>query len=132
VFLRDKWLDHPAPEISAKFARVAGSDLIDDQIRSIVPEELRKTEESGRHVVDPVHVFGHSHRPKDIVFDGVRYVHNPLGKPKERRMNMVSQHVDFQLIWDTTKGEVRGEEIIRYWEEKGGGLRALETLWKSK
>jgi predicted phosphodiesterase len=139
IFQRDEWLDHPVPEVSAKFAKVAGSVLIDNQIRSILPENIRTSK------VKHLHVFGHSHRPKDFVHNGIRYVHNPLGKPKEREMKMVSEHVDFQLIWNCTMstciseipedkisysggcGEVPGIRIIRFWEEKGGGKEVLAS-----
>ena len=41
---------------------------------------------------------------------------------------MVSQYVDFQLIWDTAyiKGYVPGNQIIIYWEENGGGFTFIE------
>jgi hypothetical protein len=117
-FHRDDWLDHGAPGTSSKFAKVAGSQGLDDQLRSLSPK-------TGKHI----HVFGHSHRPKDFEFDGVRYVHNPLGKKGERDMYMVSPHVDFQLVWDTRIGEVRGNQTMRLWEEQGGGLDALQRRW---
>jgi Calcineurin-like phosphoesterase. len=145
IFKRGEWLDHPVPEVSAKFAKVAGSVLIDDQIRSIVPKALQKSK------VKHLHVFGHSHRPKDFVYDGIRYVHNPLGKPKEREMKMVSDNVDFQHIWNCTmstkcktemiegkmsfsggRGEIPGVRIIRFWEETKGGKEFLAAQMKQR
>jgi predicted phosphodiesterase len=151
VFQRDEWLDHPVPEVSAKFAKVRGSVLIDEQIRSILPS-VSDTDDLLRSV-QHLHIFGHSHRPKDFVYNGIRYVHNPLGKPAERAMNMISNEVDFQLVWDCTKslskpvsdvpeymsysggigvGEVPGERVIRFWEEKGGGLKSLSRNMKHR
>lgn len=114
-FQRDGWFDHGAPGTSSKFAKVAGSNGLDAQLRSLTPE-------SGKHI----HIFGHSHRPKDFVYKGVRYVHNPLGKKSERDMYMVSPNVDFQLLWDTRLGEISGIQTMRLWEEQGGGLEGLK------
>ena len=134
VFQRDEWLDHPVPEVSAKFAYVAGSQRIDDQIRSIAPSQSVSTSYSTgtsadlQHLPRHIHVFGHSHRPKDFCYDGIRYIHNPVGKPVEREMNMISDAFDYQLIWDASSdiGEVSsGETIIRYWEQWGGGVKLL-------
>ena len=122
IFRREDWLDHPVPDVSAKFAYVAGSYLIDEQLRSLSNEASSRNDIDGNHI----HVFGHSHRPKDFVRDGIRYIHNPVGKPVEREMNMINDKFDFQLIWDCCEGQVRSEDVvIRYWEQYGGGVELL-------
>ena len=126
VFRREEWLDHPVPDVSAKFAYVAGSELIDKQIRSLWSENARSPSLISDAKKSHIHVFGHSHRPKDFILDGIRYIHNPVGKPVEREMNMINDNFDFKLIWDCQKGEIRSEnDIVRYWEQYGGGVELL-------
>jgi len=153
TFLRDEWLDHPGPGTAAKFAKVSGSALIDKQIRSILPPSATKNKN-----VEPLkhlHIFGHSHCPKDFVYKGIRYIHNPLGKPSEREINIVPGEADFQLVWSCRKmerekfysndndnddtisysggdGEIPGFRIIRYWEERGGGIKVLTRKIKHR
>lgn len=110
TFLREEWMDHGGPGTSAKFAKVAGSQDLEEQIRSIGSD---------------IHVFGHSHRPKDFCYKGIRYVHNPLGNPRERLLYMVSPDVDFQLLWEGGS-LVEGNQVMRLWEEEGGGTLALQ------
>jgi len=122
VFMRSEWLSHPVPEISAKFAKVAGSINLEKQIRSILPSQTAiSLHSSNRHQIHHTHVFGHSHRPKDFTLKDIRYIHNPLGKPVERDMNLIPRDVNFKLIWDCRSGgNVQGKTIVRYWEENGG------------
>lgn len=110
-FQTEEWLDHGAGSMSAKFAKVAGTALLDQQLRTYV-----KTEH--------LHIFGHSHRPKDFYFESIRYIHNPLGKPRERELHMVPPDVTFQILWEQGK-VVPGPTIVRYWEQYGGGVDML-------
>jgi hypothetical protein len=48
----------------------------------------------------------------------------------QRLMYMVSPNASFQLLWDTRKpGQVPGKEVIRLWEEEGGGIGGLAARW---
>ena len=99
-----------------------------------------------------IHIFGHSHRPKDFIYDGIRYIHNPLGKPRERDMYMINPNISLLqdcLIWEKKKkknwddnnndddddddddGNKR-KTIIRYWEQYGGGLKMLQKRMKDQ
>jgi Icc-related predicted phosphoesterase len=56
------------------FSRVAGSELIDSQIRKCGSQ---------------LHVYGHQHINRDRVVDGIRYVAHCLGYPAERRRGLL-------------------------------------------
>ena len=125
------WLDHGGAGVSAKFAKVAGTILLDQHIRRLVQvdaegEDLLPHDHRSPRRYMPLHIFGHSHRPKDFVYKGIRYVHNPLGKPRERLLHMISPRVDFQLVWDQGRPVEASVPIIRYWEEQGGGVPKLK------
>lgn len=67
------------------FSRVAGSARLDDQVRALG---------------STVHVYGHQHRNRDLVIDGVRYVSNCLGYPHEREGGQTgSSSPGLSLIW---------------------------------
>ena len=69
------------------FSRVAGSARIEVQIRALGAV---------------VHVYGHQHRNRDRVIDGVRYVSNCLGYPPERARGEVGESCgSLKLVWDT-------------------------------
>lgn len=55
-----QWLNHAGVGNAMRFARVAGSELIDAQLRKIT---------AGVPVHHHMHAFGHSHRPKDFVYE---------------------------------------------------------------
>jgi hypothetical protein len=57
------------------FSRVAGSGLIDKQLRQFG---------------STLHVYGHQHINRDREIDGVRYIAHCLGYPKERKRGMIA------------------------------------------
>ena len=80
VLLRDR---HPR----FNFSRVAGCVGIETQIRRLG---------------SVVHVYGHQHRNRNRLIDGVRYVSHCLGYPHERQQGLIRGAVDGPaLIWET-------------------------------
>jgi predicted phosphodiesterase len=55
------------------FSRVAGSTLLDEQLRSIGSS---------------LHIYGHQHRNRDRIIEGVRYISHGLGYPNEREQEL--------------------------------------------
>lgn len=104
------WLSHGAARKAGLFASVAGSTALDAQLRSLRPD--------GETACEHVHVFGHSHRPKDFRLRGVRYVHNPVGKGTEREWRVLPSPA-FVRLWDGNGNAVPRDRIIRYWAEVG-------------
>lgn len=69
------------------FSRVAGSALIEQQIRRIGSR---------------IHVYGHQHINRDRAIDGVRYLSHCLGYPDERSRGTIHGiEQGLKLIWDT-------------------------------
>ena len=69
------------------FSRVAGSSRIDAQVRA---------------VGSVLHVYGHQHRNRDRLIDGVRYVSNCLGYPPERARGEIGEPCgSLKLVWDS-------------------------------
>ncbi len=76
------------------FSRVAGCKGLDKQIRKIAAS---------------VHVYGHQHRNRDRVIDGVRYVAQCLGYPHERQSGqIVGLERGPKLLWHSEGGFVEG------------------------
>ena len=71
--------------MSFNFSAVAGSNLIDQQIRRLGSR---------------VHVYGHQHRNRRRCYDGVWYVSNCLGYPEERRGRVFENPGEIlQSVW---------------------------------
>lgn len=82
-------LTDPYPRFN--FSRVAGCAGIEDQIRCLG---------------SVMHVYGHQHRNRDRVIEGVRYVSYCLGYPREQKQR--HRHGQMEgpvLIWNAPLGE---------------------------
>jgi len=78
------------PRHAFNFSRVAGSRAIDREIRSLKSS---------------VHIYGHQHRNRDRLIEGVRYVSHCLGYPAERdRAHIVDLEQGPIQIWDAAGG----------------------------
>lgn len=84
-FVYDK---DPAPKFN--FSRVAGTTLIEKYIRSIGSQ---------------AHIYGHQHRNRFRIIDGIRYISHGLGYPKERsRAGVSDAQLQPKCIWSTQEG----------------------------
>jgi len=78
------------PRHAFNFSRVAGSRAIDRYLRSLDSR---------------LHIYGHQHRNRDRMIEGVRYVSHCLGYPVERdRDHIVDLENGPILIWDADGG----------------------------
>ena len=67
--------------------KISGSSYLEEQVRRVSPR---------------CHAFGHTHVAWDTVLDGVRYVHWPLGNPKEQNGQTRMQNLSgFLLLFDS-------------------------------
>jgi len=88
----------PSTEINKKydrrpafnFSRVAGSSLIEKQLRQIDSY---------------IHIHGHQHLNRDMIIHGVRYISNCLGYPAERRRGQIF-NAGLMKIWDTATDNI--------------------------
>ena len=72
------------------FSRVAGTTLIDDQLRKIDSQ---------------MHLYGHQHRNRYRKINGVTYISHCMGYPKERKRGLIAEHCSQpKLLWDSTNG----------------------------
>jgi predicted phosphodiesterase len=80
------------PHPSFNFTRVAGCTGLDVQIRQLGAM---------------THVYGHQHRNRDRLVDGVRYISHCLGYPRERqRVGWFEPIERPKLVWDCRDAEV--------------------------
>ena len=56
---------------------VLGTERLEARIRAIRPD---------------IHVYGHSHLNRDMVLDGITYVNNAFGYPREGRIARKALH----------------------------------------
>ena len=81
-------LTDPHPRFN--FSRVAGCAGIEAQLRRLG---------------SLIHVYGHQHRNRDRMIDGVRYISHCLGYPRERERLSASQSVAGpMLVYDLSEG----------------------------
>lgn len=79
----------PHPEFN--FSRVAGCSSLDHQLRRLPSS---------------VHVYGHQHRNRDVVIEGVRYLSNCRGYPKERERGYLPDNgAGLELVWSSASGQ---------------------------
>ena len=87
-------LKDPAPAFN--FSRVAGSSIIDQQLRSLNAN---------------VHIYGHQHRNRFRKIEGVTYIAHGLGYPKERKYAGIEDNMYRpKLIWGKQNGFLNEEE----------------------
>jgi len=85
---RGRRLGDPHPAFN--FSRVAGCRRLDEQIR-----RLGST----------LHVYGHQHRNRARLIDGVRYVSHCLGYPRERQRGYLpADAAQPRCVWDSESG----------------------------
>jgi hypothetical protein len=139
------WLSHAAGSTAVKFSKVAGSRLIDQQLRRLAAGALWPAEDAARPAEGMqagaaqaaprpmgcrhTHAFGHSHRPKDFTLDGVRYVSHPIGYSKERANVLTPAQPHLKLVWDVHgPAPPPARPLVRYWEEHGGREPRLDAM----
>jgi hypothetical protein len=82
------------PHPGFNFSRVAGSSGLDSQIRAVNAR---------------LHVYGHQHRNRFREIDGVTYISNCLGYPRERELGHITDVKDGPaLVWDGAVVEHHG------------------------
>jgi len=116
---RPEWLENSSPSTQVMFSKVAGSHIIDRQLRELTKGVPGMGKEAS--VCRHIHAFGHSHRPKDFELQGVHYVSYPLGYENERIQRVVPAEPELKLVWKAS-GPVPPppRRLVRYWEMVGG------------